>query len=300
MKHLLLLLIPGILFGADTPSIDKTREYLDDLKDNPQVKEDNYEYPYLTVTTARLYESPHEMMTTRLQKQLQSIKTEVTNPELPKVFTTGEQLTAVEECNVKKCNVKLVLAEEAKKLSEAKKDARLKLYQQMVDERFTAYFKSGLLKGYEDRENNDSSVIDIAKGQEFLKFRYPGITQFLVNKDWKNRDKIKKGTMGAYLTDETVVIAPDKLQPIWRLGEMFEFNEGGSDVFVHLHVYTNHYFDSSLTFFEVIPLGTKSIVIVTDVLEVDELKKSGFIRALFKGKMVDAVSLAQETLLKKL
>ena len=55
-----------------------------------------------------------------------------------------------------------------------------------------------------------------------------------------------------------------------------------------------------MTVYEVIPLGTKSIVVITDILEVDELKKSGFIRALFKGKMVDAVSLSQETFLKKL
>lgn len=289
-----------LLAASDTPSLDKTREFLDELKEKKEVKEDNYEFPFLTVQTARVYDVKADQTAQKLLQQLLKIKTTASKPDMPSIFATGEQLQAIEECSAKKCNMKLLLAEEGKKLSATESKAKTELYHQLVDDRFVAYTKNGTLKGYEDRENNENAIVDMAKGQEFLKFRYPKITQFLVNKEWKNRDKIKNFTKNSFLTEETLVIAPEKLQPIWRLGEVFQFNESASEVFVHLHVYTNHYFDSSVTIYEVIPDKEKSILVVTDVLEVDELKKSGFIRTLFKGKMVDAVSLSQKNFLEKI
>ena len=102
---------------------------------------------------------------------------------------------------------------------------------------------------------------------------------------------------------EFVLIAPDQMQPILRLSEDMEFEESGKILFLELPIYTNHYFDSSLSFYQVMKSQKKpseTVVIMTDVMEIDELKKSALIRTLFKGKMVKAISQYQETLLSEL
>ncbi len=287
--------------SSPQPPIDKTRPHLENLKESKQVKEDDYEIPYLTMQTAEVVEQTPQILKEKLVKILSENKVtkegvSITTLPLPKIFTTDAQQEAIDGCTVKKCDVKLRLATEAKKLEGTPKTQKIGVYHQLIVDRLNTYLAQGELRGYDDRESNKAAIVEMAKKQEFLKLRYPLASQFIFTEGWKNR----KPQANSFLKSETAVIAPERLQPIWRISEVFEFEENSSFLFWDLHVYTNHYFDASFTLFEIIPLGAKSIVVMTDVLEVDELKKSAFIRALFKNKMRDAVSLYQDGFLKRL
>lgn len=303
MKQVALLFLSFFFLGASSAPIDKTREHLDNLKEKSTVKYDDYEYPYLTMQSARLFELSPAVLREKLKKQLEENKIEIPKVDftkqtfpMPAVFTTGDQLEAIERCKANKCNVKLRPETESKLLEQAEKPKKLGMYHQMIVDRVNQYLKKGELKGYEEREGNAGAIVEMAKQQEFLKFRYPTTAAFIFSEGWKNRDKIKN----SFLKNEAVTIAPDKLQPIWRVGEVFEFEENKTPIFFDLHVYTNHYFDASLTLYELMPVESKTALIITDVIEMDELKKSAFIRAFFKAKMVEAVSVSQDNSLKKL
>lgn len=306
MKILILLFFSVLAFSLEPTPIDKTRPHLDKLREKSEVKYDDYEFPYLIMQTARISEGTAEKIKERLQKALRENLVLLDKNQhvdkskliMPKIFSEGDQAEALETCSKKKCNIKLSV-EETKAIETTPSTLKASVYHQKIVDRVNTYLKTGEIKGYEERENNETAVIEMAKSLEFLKFKYPKVAAFIFNKGWKNRGGLKKAVNEFFLVNEIVRIAPERLQPIWRMGEILRFEENGAQLFFYLPIYTNHYFDASFTLYEIIPQKEKNILIVTDILEVDELKKSGFIRALFKGKMVDAVSLAEDVFLKK-
>jgi len=86
------------------------------------------------------------------------------------------------------------------------------------------------------------------------------------------------------------------MRPVLRISEVYEFVEGKNFLFFQLDIYASHYFDSSIRVYEVLSIAgepNKSLLVATDVLEVDELKRSGTVRFLFKGKVQKAISNSQ-------
>jgi hypothetical protein len=118
---------------------------------------------------------------------------------------------------------------------------------------------------------------------------------------WANKAK-PEGPKSKYVRSEIIHITGDKSQPIYRLSEDMEFEEKGY-LNIEIHVYTNHFFDSSIRIAEVFawpPDPNKAVYVVTDLMEVDELKKSDLIRALFKTRMEETISEFRKSEMKEL
>lgn len=307
-RPLLLLLLAATVVAVDK-TWDASRSYLDRLTTKKRVKEGDFEYPFLFTLTAMKTPFPVPELVERVRAFLADGKLAFpghfpkpgtpTSPviELPAALTKGKQLEAVNECNTEKCLVKLNNEKEKKQIATSKR--KLDTYKEIIEGRIASYLSKQELMGYEDRENNASFIKKMLEEFEFPRKRYAGITQFLKKDFWSGQAPALVGP--SFLRQALVSIAPDRLQPIWRIGEVFEFPDcAPGSVFVELHVYSNHYMDSSLRLIEACPWESVSVVIVTDIMEIDELTKSGLIRMLYKGKMEDAVSEAQDQDLHKI
>ncbi len=211
---------------------------------------------------------------------------------LPKQLFDESQMEAIKNCSAEKCLMKLKTDPEVfqLKLSKNKKET----YQQLVFNRIKNYLKHRELLGYEERKSNEPLARKMVALISSLS-KSPKTQRYLKDGFWKLA-KEPGQPINSWLRQEMVIIAPDQMQPILRVSEDFEFQEGSRRLFFELHIYTNHYFDSSLILYEVVTFKEKPNeceVIVTDVMEIDELKKTALIRALFKGKMVKAVTTYQ-------
>lgn len=298
------LLIPlSYSFGVE--SFDSTRPFLKDLKEDPKVKEDFYEKPFLIVYTAQKSKETQENLYKKLQQYLFKAKLPVKGRyslegsslqpkdvfSFPAISFEGKQLEGIQECKKDFCSVKLLTDTEKTKM-EAAKD-KPALYRSLIMERILVYLKLGELVGYEDRPSNLETLKSAFGFLPFLPARYPKMTEFIQSKFLARKladpkDPLRKSS----LRMEVMNMSGDKLQPVLRISEAFEFEENQTKLVFEPQIYTNHFFDSSMRFFEVMPYPDselKSLVIMTDVMEVDELKKSGIIRALFKGRMVDGI-----------
>lgn len=221
------------------------------------------------------------------------------NLEFPQTVVSGEQLKGLNECNLEKCSFKLQRETETALLIKSKD--RVKAFKELVVQRLKAFAHSKAVKGYEQRMDNIPYFKKAFRLSRFLKTRYPLSYEYLESDFWKNIPH-KKGPSGSYYRAELVHITADKLQPVYRLSHHLEFEEKGY-LNVELHLYTNHFFDSSIRIFEIFPYPgnpQKSIYIVTDLMEIDELKKSNLIRKLFQTPMEEAISEFRKSEMKEL
>lgn len=295
-----LLLWPLIVFSADVPSIDSNRPFLDKLRSRESVRFTDFEYPFLIAQTGAAVEQPIETVAGWVRAFLESKKLPLPSHfssekspgklELPEPIRTGKQLEAITECKEEKCQVKLSNALE-KKTMEASAD-RLKTFQTILNQRLDAFLHKRELRGYEDRADNQDYVKKMLETFPFFTSRYPDLGKYFAEGFWKGQPA-PKGFVRSLMKQEVVDLAPDRMQPIWRIAEAFEIRQGDRWVFFELHPYSNHYLDSSLRVYEVFQTEKRSLVILTDIMEIDELTKSGLIRMLYKGKMEDAVIEAQ-------
>jgi hypothetical protein len=137
-----------------------------------------------------------------------------------------------------------------------------------------------------------ATVKSLFESSSALSERYPDIVRYF-GEGFAAKKALPKGFTGSFLREEALLFGLSRLQPILRISEEFMFERGASRLFVELHVYTDHYFDSSARFFEVLPPadGEKgSRVAVTDIMEIDELTKSGLVRFLYRDTMASAVA----------
>jgi hypothetical protein len=178
--------------------------------------------------------------------------------------------------------------QDAEKKRVEKAADKVDAFRDVIAERLRNYLEENNLRGYENRKDGNADVKKILPLLHFLKARYPVSTGYLSKEFWQKKSP-PKTFESAFIHQELVNISDDKLQPIWRVGEILEFHEKDTSLFVELYPYSNHYLDSSLRIYEVYPQANHSVVIVTDVMEVDELTKSGVVRLLYKGKMQSAV-----------
>lgn len=212
--------------------------------------------------------------------------------KLPPGFYEESQLEALNSCSQEKCLMKLNSSLEIPHLAKAKN--KNEVYQQIVFNRLRVFIKAKQLIGYENRKSNEAAVKKMISLLANLK-KTPQTLRFLKGDFWSGSDG-KSSSVESWLRQEIVNIAPDQMQPILRLSEIFQFTELERKMFLEVHVYTNHYFDSSLRFYEIAPVNKNSKeceLTVIDIMEIDELKKTALIRAMFKGKMVKAVTTHQ-------
>ncbi len=276
---------------------------------------DDYSEPFLIVRSAKKFHlsvaEMTELVRSELKKNSLKVKTAFSKTgepienfllekyQLPDQISEEKQMEAIQECNKEKCLMKLRTETEVARIVKTKK--KKDTYRQVLYERLKSYLQTRELMGYEDRKSNEPYIIKMVDLIPTLRIS-SGTYQFLRKTLWKAPQDPGKPS-DSWIRQEMVNIAPDQMQPILRISEDMEFQENGRALFFELPIYTNHYFDSSLSLYEVFGVPTKpaeSAVVFTDVMEIDELKKSSLIRALFKGKMVTAISKYQEEFLENL
>jgi hypothetical protein len=297
--------------SGPTDSIDPTRPFLDKLRKEGEAKSTDFEFPFLISQTAVSLSAPSPEVIGRLRSFLQksqlpipshfgkptvSQRLVLASLPIPAIVKQGKQLEGINQCTKSNCLMKL--NDQEKALMEASTQKQT-TYHELVFERVKAYLSDEKLNGYEDRATNIDYEKQMLSQLPFFKANYPITEKFLQEGFWSHQ-KPPATFVSSFLRDEIVAIVLDRLQPIWRIGELLEFKENNATLFVEIHIYSNHYFDSSLRFYEVIPFAEKSFIVISDIIEIDELTKSGLIRMLYKGQMQDAVSKAETEELEKL
>lgn len=276
------------------------RSYLNDLPEKKEINVNDFDYPFLISQTAVLSTTSAAETVAKIEKHLRkpivdlaahgadgkvSGVLKIDNIALPKEATTGDQLEAIQTCKVEKCQMKLQDREKA--LVEKAPDKTAE-YQKQVRERVRTYLTENKVSGYEDRASNESFIKRMVGAWPFFSGKYPEIARYFSEGFWK-KAPLPKGFNGAFVKQELIPFGLSRLQPIFRISEVFAFDQAPAKVFVEMHIYSDHYFDSSLRLWEILPTGAKSEVIVTDILEIDELTKSGFVRFLYQAEMESAI-----------
>jgi len=301
MKILLISwLIQAAVFASDQPPIDANRPFLDKLRSRNSVKYTDFIYPFLLAQMGSAVDQPTETVAGWVRTYLEKGRlplpshygppTAAASLELPQVLRVGKQLEAIQTCKEEKCQVKLNIELE-KKPMQASAD-KVKTFQELVNKRLVNYHQKRDLLAYEDRRDNQEYVRKMIEEFPFFSARYPEVAKFFSEGFWK-KAAAPKGLTRSWMKQELVDLAPDRMQPIWRVSEVFEIKHGDHWIFFEVHVYSNHYLDSSIRIYEVFPAEKRAIVVLTDIMEIDELTKSGLIRMLYKGKMEEAVIEAQ-------
>jgi len=298
-----LALLIGVAFStgalAGSP-LGAERSYLSDLPKKHEITVSDFDYPFLISQTAVLSSLSAAEAGARIEKHLRKPIVDLSahgkdgraaapfkleNIRLPKGVVVGDQLEAIQTCKLEKCQMKL---QDSEKPSVEKSANKVAEYQRLIRERVRAYLAENKLAGYEDRASNESFVRKMIGAWPFLAAKYPDVAKYFSGDFWKKLPPPPTFT-GAFIKQELIPFGLSRLQPIYRIGEVFAFNEPGGRVFFEMHVYSDHYFDSSLRMWEIIPAGTGSQVIVTDIMEIDELTKSGFVRFLYQSEMESAI-----------
>ncbi len=287
--------------ASDRASIDPNRTFLDKLRDRDSIRYTDFNYPFLIAQTGAAVQVPVADLAEWVRVYLKNGKLPlpshfntsnkgVINLDLPEPIRTGKQLEAINECKENKCLMKMHTTLEKKVMEGASN--KLKTFQDLLNKRLDNYHKKRELLGYEDRTDDVEYVKKMLESFNFFSLRYPELGKYFSGQFWTGEGP-PTDFQTSFMKQEVVNLAPDKMQPIWRVAEAFEFKLEGRWVFFEIHVYSNHYLDSSIRIYEVFPDGQRSIVVLTDVMEIDELTKSGLIRMLYKGKMEEAVIEAQ-------
>jgi len=300
----LLILALGLKLFAGV-SLDKTRPHLDALDSRGRMDWADYQDDFLISQSAELSDLPQAEIIRRLRNQHSKTRLEIPpnfsfeSFPVPQSVISGEQLEGLQSCTLEKCAFKLHTDSETAPLVKAKN--KQVLFSRFIGQRLKAYLGEKKLKGYEKRLDNTPYVKKAFQLTKFLKGRYPNSFSYLMGDFWGGRPR-PEGSKKNYVRSEVIQIIGDKMQPIFRLSENLEFEEQGY-LNIEIHIYTNHFFDSSIRIFEVFPWPMdpkKSVYVVTDLMEVDELKKSDLIRTLFKTKMEEAIAEFRKTEMREL
>lgn len=285
--------------------LDPSRPHLNALDSRGRLDWADYREDFLISQSAEVSDSSVEELIKKIhsqhQKTLLQLPTKFNFEEwaLPKMVVSGDQLEGLLECSREKCAFKLHATSEILPL--LKSTDRVNTFSRQVGARLKNYLSEKKLLGYESRDDNVPFVKKALRTSGFLKSRYPKTFEYLQGDFWKNQQNFSN-RKNAYLRAEVIHITGDKMQPVYRLVENIEFEEKGY-VNLEVHIYTNHFFDCSIRIFEVFPWPPdpkKSVYVVTDIMEIDELKKSALIRNLFKSRMEEAISSFRKSEMKDL
>ena len=306
MKTLLLIFILVASHAFAAP-VDPSRPFLDHLLKRNHVNSGNYIFPYLITETASVMPFDRDETLRRLnaywKKTALPFRGHFSKSgiplnsgteskfTLPVAAVSGDQLDGIQKCSAKYCKMKLN-TEHEKTLMESAKGKAVE-YRSLVLARLRRYLVFNELWGYEGTFQNQDSVNAMIQDLPFLASHYPLSSSYLEKGFWAKAAPISTGPLDSLLREEVVSMNLNPLQPILRLVEDLHFKESGRDLFFEIHIYTDHYFDASCRTYEILPWGKdkkQSVLIVSDVMNIDELAKSNFVRMLYSGKMQNAVS----------
>ncbi len=301
---ILLCLLPAISVAGDD-SVD--RPYLEKVHKRAFESYEDYLFPYLITQTATQGSKPAAQSAETIRKFIaangkglpkdgREAKAELFTAEafpLPAFVAEDKQGAGIDDCTAKYCLMKLHVPSEIKALEAAPKAKRRAMYNEFIASRVRNVLGKQELKGYEDRADSLPVLQQSLDSLPWFAKKYPQEFAYIRDGYWK-RAKPPASLKSTSLQQERLYLEIKKMQPVWRISEVFAFEKDGAFLFFDLHIYSNHYFDSSYTIYEAIPDGEKSILVQTDMMELDELKKSGLIRMLYKGKMQEAVELHQK------
>lgn len=302
-----MLLLCLLAFRAEADEDNVDRPFLQKLGKRQYVGYEDYVFPFLITQTATqgtksvavTAEAIRKFVAENgkgLPKDGRETKGELFVAKafpLPGFVTENKQGAGIDDCTVKYCLMKLNISSEIQPLQAAPKEKRRAMYNEFIADRVRKLLSQQQLRGYEDRLDNIPTIQQSLDALPWFAKKYPEEFAYIRDGFWKNK-KPPASLKSTAIQQEKLYLEIQKMQPVWRVAEVFEFEKAGSHLFFDLHVYSNHYFDSSYTIYEVLPSGDKSILVQTDVMELDELKKSGLIRMLYKGKMQEAVQLHQK------
>jgi len=298
--------VKPVLVTSSAPILDLSRPYLEKLTTKDKVKETDFVEPYLWASTGIAVNLPAKEAADKvrafLKKNQIALKghfstsaepTEVSLLSLPPSLLEGKQLSSIKECKSDYCGVKLNAGKEIKALESS--SSKVGAYQKILAERLNAYVKNRQLLGYESRASNLTTQKSMLGALKFFALNYADCDKFFGDAFWQNHLVDGCKPVDSFYRQEVLIFGKsDYMQPIFRISEVFEVPIKERQLFVEIHIYTNHFFDASVRMFEVLPIQgapkPRSAIVVTDVMEIDELKKSGLIRFLYKGKMETAVT----------
>ena len=307
-----LAIIACILSGGSSYAgpFDADRPHLRKLGTEKGVRIADFQFPFLVAQSAQVFDASVDELSRSLHGYLQSRKlpikghfsktgtsSEQLNREvyrLPASIISGDELSALTDCTVDDCKMKLHLKMEASKVQRAQD--KLAAFHDIIIDRIRSYLEHKEFRGYENRLNNQEYAKKLVTALGFFQSDYPEARKFLLEDFWKS-ESLSKVPRNSFLIQEVVRIQSDKMRPIFRIGEFMEFEEGVKTLYFLLPIYTSHYFDSSARTFEVLPFPQsvrKSILVVTDIMEVDELKKSALIRFLYRNQMQEGIFVFQK------
>lgn len=304
----LLFFATGSSWGGNT--LDPSRPHLNSLESKGRMDWDDYQNDFIISQSAEITDVPAGELIERIRNQHTPSKLPfslASKPDairfslkdLPPKVSQGDQLKALKLCSKDKCDVKLHLETEVLPLQKAKN--RISLYAELLETRIKNYTSQRKLKGYEKRADNQPYAKRALTLTRFMKSKYPKTFQFLMDDFW-NKKASKAEPKSDYFRSEVIQMVGERSQPVFRITHNLEFQESGY-VNIEFHLYTNHFMDSSLRIFEVFPWPKepqKSVYIVTDLVEIDELKKSTLIRKLFKSRMEEAIASFRKSEMKAL
>lgn len=286
--------------SAGSVVLDPSRPHLNSLESKGRLDWDDYQSDFIISQSAEITDVPAGELIERLRNQhaptrlgfslsskLDSVQFAQKN--FPQKVTEGDQLKALQSCSKEKCDVKLQLDSEVLPL--LKTPHRLKTYAGLLENRLKNYISQRELKGYEKRKDNQPYAKKALSLTRFMKSKYPKTFQYLQNDFWKKKSS-PTSSKSDYFRSELIQMVGERSQPVFRIAHNLEFQESGY-LNIEFHLYTNHFMDSSLRIFEIFPWPKepqKSVYIVTDLVEIDELKKSALIRKLFESRMEEALA----------
>jgi hypothetical protein len=325
MKNTLPIFITGLavlcafgsrVYAADE-ALDPTRPGLQNVAPGEKFRINEFYFPFLVCETGTVVPGSVAAVSERLKALLEKtalpIKghysksglavSKLTTEQfpLPKPVTTGDQQKGLNNCTKDFCIMKLQNEKEKPRVVAGKN--RMEVFNQIIVDRVKAFVEQNELTGYDARATNRDSVSKMLKKLSYFPLVYPKCNQFLEHDFWDNVKTEGCKINDSFIRNDILILADSILQPIMRVSEVFDLEENGNHLFFEVHIYTNHYFDSSGRVFEVLPWkksSDKSVVVITDLMEIDELTKSSVVRFLYQGKIENAVTNNQTKELVKL
>lgn len=313
---LTVLVLAVTAWPSRADQLDPSREWLKGLSGKSQRETDNqYIGTQLVCQSGGRSDKPVDKLAQDLEAYLRRAalaipghftkgKTPATKIEpkdlpIPNEVVSGKQLKGIEECSPKYCLHKLNTQKEKTVMGAAAEKKKVDAYHRLVMDRIERFLGKWQLWGYEDVLDNVPTYRGIVGMLNFLPSGYPKTFRFLESEMWEG--KKAPVPVDSFLRQEVAYLNREQLQPIWRVGEVFRFEEGNRVLFFETHIYTNHFFDSSVRVYEVFSLGQgRSAIVFTDVMEIDTLKLSSVARFLYRGQMEDAINEFQYNELKDL
>lgn len=301
--------------ASNTSSTEEpSRQAIQSLLKSKSFQEDDFQNPYLIAESGILiprdFVSVSKRVTTKLQQGALKARSHYPLPNTSftnwnsSILPTAEEwknekeVEGLKKCDLDYCFPKLNDQEEKPTLM--KSNDKLSTFKELISKRVELFLQSRKLLGYENRKENKTAVTDLVQLHPALGKDYGTIHQFLTKGFWESSTR-PPSLVGSFLRTQTLNLDPTRLQPIYWVGEVFQFHEAKSEIFVEFVVYSNHFFDAWLRVYEVIDLSQlapskapQTAIVINDLTEIDELKKSALIRMLFKGKMVEAIHKAQK------